>query len=136
MILAAGGSGLHMDTGTILAIIAIISFALTAAGIVGMSFRVGHNTQTVANYRETAQSWKEKADAQEAQITELQHGSMEKDGQIAELQAKVGLLEKLVLGESTAQGLRADHVAMDKKVTATYDAVQQGVSSILARLPA
>jgi hypothetical protein len=137
--LAAAGGGLHVDTGVILAVIAIVAFLVTAAGVVGTAFRVGHNTQTVANYRETAQSWKEKADAQEAQLAELEHRSTEKDGQIAELQAKVGLLEKLVLGESTALGLRADHQAMDKKVTATYDAVhgvQQDVTAILARLPA
>jgi hypothetical protein len=123
--LAATGGGLHMDAGTILAVIGVISFALTAAGIVGMGFRVGHNTQTVSNYRDTAQSWKEKADAQEAQITELQHSSMAKDHQIAELTAKVDILEKLVLGESTASALRAD-----------LSHIQQGVSQILERVAA
>jgi len=102
---AAGSSGIHLSIATILAIVGIISFLLTAAGIVGMGFRVGSNTQAMANYRETAQSWQAKADAQEEQITSLQTSLLEKDHQIAELQAKVALLEKLVLGESTAARL-------------------------------
>jgi uncharacterized protein HemX len=125
MMIAAASGGFHVDTGVILAVVAVIAFLVTAAGVVGTAFRVGHNTQTVANYRETAQSWKEKSDAQEAQIVQLQEGAAAKNHQIAELTAKVDMLEKLVLGESTAKGLRAD-----------LGQIKQGVSQLLERIPA
>lgn len=113
-------SGVHLSLATVLAIIGIVSFFLTAAGIVGMGFRVGSNTQAMANYRETAQSWKEKADAQESQITRLEESSAAKDQQIAQLQAKVEILERLVVGESTA-----------KRLTDKIDHLQDDVSAIL-----
>lgn len=143
-LLAASG-GFHVSTAGLLAFIGVTSFCLTAAGIVGMGFRVGSNTQTMANYRETAASWKEKSDAQEAQITALEKSSAAKDHQIAELQAKVEVLERLVLGESTARALRADHSRLEKKFTEAYDQASEmrlelhqvaaGVSSILDRMP-
>ena len=135
---------MHIETGAILSIVAVVTLLITAAGVVGMGFRVGNNTQTLQNYRETAQSWKDKADAQAIQITLLEKASTEKDHQIAELQAKVSLLEKLVLGESTAASLREDHQHLAASIAESRelyvdirDSLQeasQGIGEILERV--
>jgi len=133
---AASGGGGGISGDTILVWVGIASFLLTAAGIVGMGFRVGSNTQTVKNYRDTAQSYKERADAQEVQISSLQAALANKDHQIAELQAKMEVLERLVLGESTAKALRADHAGLARKMEQAYAELQEvgrGMSTLLER---
>lgn len=127
MILAAG---MHITSASIVTAVAITSFLLTAAGIVGMGFRVGGNTQALKNYRDTAQSWKEKADLQEEEIQQCQERLAEKDAQIAELTAKVSYLEKLVLGETTGKALRNDH----RRIETDLQDIRASVNAILEKV--
>lgn len=96
-----------MSSSAIVTWIAVLGFLITAAGLVGVSMRVGRNSQTVANYREAAASWEAKARAQEGQITQLQAADAAKKEQITELTAKVQLLQDMVTGKTAIEQLAA-----------------------------
>jgi hypothetical protein len=87
--------------------VAILAFLVTAGGVIGVSLRIGRNTQTIANYREAATSWEAKAKAQEGQIEELQAADTAKATQITELTAKVQLLQDMVTGKTAIEQLAA-----------------------------
>lgn len=61
---------------------------LAIAGAVGTwaALRVGRNAQTITNYRDALQSWKERSEAQDTKIDEQQ-------GEIGELQSEVHKLK-------------------------------------------
>lgn len=94
---------MHVTLATILSLLGVVSVLIVVAGIVGASFRVSRNTQTLVNYREAAQSWELKANSQEHEILELQQqvkdlqtASAEKDKQIVALQQQLSGLRDLV----------------------------------------
>lgn len=66
----------------------ILGVLVVLAGAIGTwaAFRVGRNAQTVSNYRDALQSWKERSESVEAK-------SKEQDNEIHELQTRVNTLE-------------------------------------------
>jgi len=66
----------------------ILAALVVVAGAIGTwaAFRVGRNAQTVSNYRDALQSWKERSESVEAK-------SKEQDSEILELQGRVHTLE-------------------------------------------
>jgi predicted RNase H-like nuclease (RuvC/YqgF family) len=83
----------------------LITCLLTAAGGVGTwaALRVGRNAQTLRNYRDAADSWKEKSDSQdgkirdqESEITRLQKENGSLRNEIAELRGQINVLTSLV----------------------------------------
>ncbi|HEV2172906.1 MAG TPA: hypothetical protein VGR71_05030 [Nitrospira sp.] len=91
-------------SGAVVALISFIGLAITVAAIFG-SFRVARNTQTTTLYREAAQAWEAKARSQEDEIHELQKRDSEKDRLIAELKARVEVLQDIVTGRSMLEKL-------------------------------
>lgn len=95
-----------MNTTTVVTIFGIlITILLSAAGVVGTwaALRVGKNAQTIKNYRSAADSWKERAEAQDAKITEQNEeiSRMHTENtalrqEIAELRGQIGILTALV----------------------------------------
>jgi cell division protein FtsB len=114
-----------MSASTVLIILgSLVGILLVTAGTVGTwaAMRVGKNTQTVSNYREAAQSWQLKSQAQGAEIKELQAENTELRKQVADLSGQVGVLRDLITGASAV----AEH---DTRVNAYH-------SEVMARLAA
>jgi cell division protein FtsB len=88
-------SGLLLDI-----LIGFVTVVLAGAGTVGAwaALRVGKNTTTVSNYREAAQSWRLKSEAQDAEIRELQTENADLKKQLADLSGQVGVLRDMVTG--------------------------------------
>lgn len=89
-----------MSWSTILPLLAIVSFLVTAATVVGQSFRVSKHTQTVAAYRDSALAFEAKAAAQAVQITDLEHANAAKEAEITELRGRVSVLQEIVTGKA------------------------------------
>lgn len=88
-----------MSTDTLISIFGpLLATLLTIAGIIGTwaALRVGKNAQTLKNFRDSADSWKEKSQAQEVEITDLRKENSQLKSEIAELRGKVSTLGDLV----------------------------------------
>lgn len=92
----------------VVTILSVIGFLITAAGLIGVSFRVGRNAQTVNNYRESADAWEMKAKAQADTIAECQARLAENDVTIRKLQDRVQILEEMVTGHTAITTLATD----------------------------
>lgn len=86
-------------TDVLIAIVAVVGLAITIASVFG-TFRMSRNTQAMTLYRETATGWQAKAELQEGEIAELRENLAKKDRQIADLQARVQVLQDTVTGKS------------------------------------
>jgi len=105
--------------GGVVAIGSLIGLLIVIAGVLGAAFRTSRNVQSIANYRDAAQSWEARAGAQEAelsdqahkieelqgQITGLQEQLAEKDRQVATLQAQTSSLRELISGRAAFESL-------------------------------
>lgn len=98
---------MRIDSGTIVAVLAVLSFLFACAGIIG-SWRVSRNTTALTQYRETAKAWEGRSTAQEAEIGDLKKdiatltGQMRvKDQQNAELDGKVQVLQDTLTGKAS-----------------------------------
>lgn len=105
---------MHLSLGDIGTLAGLIGLFIVVAGVLGAAFRVSKNTQTVANYRESAQSWEAKANAQGVEITELkeqvkdlQAREAEKDTQIATMQEQIQGLRDLLSNHAVFEVLEA-----------------------------
>jgi cell division protein FtsB len=102
--------------------VGIIALLLAVAGVLGISFRNGKNTTTLANYREAAQAWEAKSNAQESQIKDLQDQVAALTLENTRLDAEMHTLRDLVTGRAELQALR-EHItgiiqeAVDDMVT-------------------
>lgn len=94
-----------MSWSHLVTILSVIGFLVTAAGLVGISFKVGRNAQTVSNYRDNADSWEKKALSQSGEIADLQARLVANDAVIRRLQDRVGLLEEMVTGKAAINEL-------------------------------
>jgi predicted RNase H-like nuclease (RuvC/YqgF family) len=86
-------------------ILGLFGTIIAVGTLLGVALRVGKNTQTVNNYRESAQAWEAKAKVQEntiedqkSQITTLQH-------EVGELRGKIAVLSDLVTGKEVLETL-------------------------------
>lgn len=112
---------------SILVIIAVITLALAAAGVIGGQYRISKNKTAIDVTKEIAEAWENKARAQETQIADLETAAQAhkerttlalaaKDAEIADLSARVGLLQDLVTGKTAIENLSADHQRFDTKL--------------------
>lgn len=129
-----------MTSANIVTGLAVLGFLITAGGLVGVSLRIGRNTQTVSNYREAAAAWEAKAKAQEGQIDELQAAHEHSAQEVTELRAKVQVLQDLVTGKTAIEQL-ATQVAetfalIDAKIIGreAFDAAFAGLRSEIAAI--
>lgn len=96
--------------------LAFIGLLITAAAVIGASFRNSHQAQVIANYREAANSWKEKAEAQDVAIKELEARDAEKERQIAELTGQLTMLRDLVTSRPDFERLTVDFERMVQRM--------------------
>jgi uncharacterized protein YeeX (DUF496 family) len=117
MVMAAG----FWDSSSVLGWSAFIGLIITAATVVGASARNSHNAQTLANYRDVARSWKEKSEAQDVAIKELEARDEERERKLADLQGQVTMLRELLTARPAFEqlaGALADLTRqMDTRVT-------------------
>lgn len=109
----------HASLSAIVAIGSLIGLLIVIAGVLGAAFRTSRNVTTISNYREAAQSWETRAGAQETELADqartIEHQQqqldaltaklVEKDTQIAALQAQVSSLRDLIAGRATFEAL-------------------------------
>lgn len=102
----------HLTLGDFGTIAGLVGLFVVVAGVIGAAFRVSRNTQTVANYRESAQAWEAKANVQadkieglEAQVGELQAREAEKDVTIAAMQEQITGLRDLLTNRASFEVL-------------------------------
>jgi chromosome segregation ATPase len=115
VVAALGGTGL-LTSANIISLVAVIGLMITAAAVVGGSFRVSRNTATVTRYKEAADSWQAKAIAQEqhiaelrTEVTSLQADNGAKDAKISELQGRINVLQEVVTGKGALEELAREH---------------------------
>jgi predicted RNase H-like nuclease (RuvC/YqgF family) len=94
---------------------------------VGASARNSNNAQTLANYREAAASWKEKAEAQDVAIKELEARDAEKERQISELTGRLTMLQDMVTARPAFEQLASDFSRMVAQIdTRMAEVLAQG----------
>jgi hypothetical protein len=87
-----------LDSGIVLAVLAVFSFAFGVAGVIG-SWRVARNSTIVTQYRETALAWEAKAKVQDVEIADLKTADTANVQRIAELTGKVAVLQDTLTGK-------------------------------------
>jgi len=91
---------MHIDSGTVVAVAAVVGSLMAAAAILGQ-WRVSRNTTATTQYREIAQGWEDKARLQADEIADLQADKHRKDREIAELKGKVQVLQDALTGKAS-----------------------------------
>jgi peptidoglycan hydrolase CwlO-like protein len=76
----------------------LIIVLLAAAGAVGTfaALRVGRHAQTVKNFSDAARSWREKAEAQESDLSTVKTDNAALQAEVTTLQAQVAALQAQV----------------------------------------
>lgn len=95
-----------INGGTVVTFLAIASFVFAIVGILGQ-YRVSRNTAALAQYRDIAKAWEDKARVQEAEIADLQNDARRKESVIAELTGKVNVLQDTLTGKASWDILEA-----------------------------
>lgn len=107
--------------------LSVVGFLVTAAGLVGVSFKVGRNAQTVSNYRDSADAWEKKSHSQAEEIAELKAKLSANEATSNKLQDRVQILEELVTGKATFTNLVASIDANFSRLEAHLDAAVQKI---------
>jgi cell division protein FtsB len=91
-----------MNATIISILIGVLGFVIVAVGGIGAwsALRVGKQTQTVKNFRDAAESWRQKSESQDNRITELENENTELRKVVADLQGQVSVLRDLATGTS------------------------------------
>jgi peptidoglycan hydrolase CwlO-like protein len=109
----------HVTLGGIVSVGSLLGLLIVVTGILGAAFRTSRNVSTINNYRDAAQSWEARANAQEqelagqqtqidacnAQIEGLHREVGDKDKQIDMLQAQITSLRELLSGRAAFESL-------------------------------
>jgi hypothetical protein len=127
---------MHLDVSTFIAVFGVI----LAAATIFASFRVTRNAQSTALYRENAAGWEAKSKLQDVQAAELQAGynrqlhelrvqGAAKDEKIADLTARVEVLQDMVTGKSL---LEEHHRAFEARSAEILEMVADTRSEVRA----
>lgn len=117
----------HVSLGQVGTVGGLLGLFIVIAGVIGAAFRVSRNTQTVANYRESASAWEAKAAVQadeikdlKEQVHELQVREAEKDTKIATMEEQISGLRDLLTQRATFEVLEG-----------SLDEIRNGVRQLL-----
>ena len=101
LVLAQAHSG-FFDSSWASVIAGLLALFIAALGVIGgwAALRVSKQTQTVKNFRDAAESWRQKSESQDNRIAELEHENAELRKQLADLQGQVTVLRDLATGAS------------------------------------
>ena len=120
-----------MNFEAILTVVAVVSLLLTAAGAIGGQYRINRTDRSVKITKEIAEAWEAKAQQQESQIADMKQLAAEreqettaalaaKDTEIAELRARVQVLQDLVTGKSAIEDLA---IRLDTRLTELFSEI-------------
>jgi TolA-binding protein len=115
----------------------VIGTAVTVAAVFG-SFRVARNTSAVTSYRDAAQGWQAKAEAQKVEISDLQTELATANASIEHLEKRVQMLTDMVtsrtLIEALAVNLEGHHEVMMTKADEIIEVIKS-LDAVVQRLP-
>lgn len=112
------------DTGSLISILGgLVALVITIAGGVGTwaALRVGRNSQVIANYKATAESWETRATALKAENEGLQDELTDTRKEVSELKSKNVTLQELATGQPAVQQISTDMRAGFDKLTEQMD---------------
>jgi hypothetical protein len=89
----------RVDSGTFVTILSFATFVFAVVGVAG-TWRASKSTSALNSYRDTAQAWEAKAQAQAMQIKDLEDDSARNKRLIAELEGKVAVLSDTLTGKA------------------------------------
>lgn len=124
-----------MNTALLTALGAILAALIAIAGIVGTwaALRVGKNAQTLSNYRDALQSWKERSEAQDTKIAEqdIEIGDLktqvdELRHENSELRGQIGTLRDAISGRQVFDGLSDSFARQHKELIDRLDKLAGG----------
>lgn len=96
---------------------AVIGVLLVVAGAVGvwLAIRTGQNTQTLANFREAAKSWREKAEALQSDLDTVKQELAGAQAELTDVRGKYAVLEGIVTGKAEISALasQVEHLRGD-----------------------
>jgi uncharacterized protein HemX len=109
----------HISWGTVVSVVGVLGFLVVVAGVLGAAFRTSRNVQSITNYRDAAQSWEARANAQEQELEQqarqidacqkkiesLQRELAEKDRSLNSLQEQISSLRELLTGRAAFESL-------------------------------
>jgi cell division protein FtsB len=144
---------MHLDS-TFLTTFVVIAGLLITGSTIWASFRSTRNTQATALYRDTAAGWEAKSKLQDEQMTEmkadyarqlddLRASEADKDAKIADLNARVDVLQDMVTGRSLLEEHHRAFETQSAAILAIAEATRNEVramhvqvSSLAGRAPA
>lgn len=115
-----GDTGLvHINWATVVSAVGVLGFLVVVAGILGAAFRTSRNVQSIANYRDAAQSWEARANAQEQELEQQAHQIQNcnhriellqtelesKDHQLQAMETQIANLRDLLTGRAAFESL-------------------------------
>ena len=139
----------HVTLGGIVSVGSLLGLLIVVTGILGAAFRTSRNVSTISNYRDAAQSWEARANAQEQELasqqtqinacnTEIEglHREVaDKNKQLDGLQSQITSLRELLSGRAAFEKLaeqfqQALVIAHEnQQVLQTILAIEQGRES-------
>lgn len=107
----------HLTLGDLGTIAGLVGLFVVVAGVIGAAFRVSRNTQTVANYRESAQAWEAKAKVQESEISDLKEQVGDLQAREAEKDVTIAAMQEQITGLRDLLTNRASFDVLDQRTS-------------------
>jgi hypothetical protein len=101
--------------------------ALATAVGAWAAFKVGRNTQTVRLYREAADAWQRKSEAQDVEIADLQGENGRLAARVAALEGKAETLTELVTGKAAIDALTSKVEHQHRELMLNIDSIKEVV---------
>lgn len=111
----------------------IVAILLAISGAIGgwAVFRSSRNTAIVTNYKQAADSYRERTEAQEIEIGDLKKTNSHQAEQIAELQGKIKVLEGIASGREAVEEL---HRHMSDALTAITKQIATAQGTVISEI--
>lgn len=121
------------DAGGLVSILGgLIAVVITIAGGVGTwaALRVGRNSQLIANYKATAESWESRASGLKAENEGLSEDLTETRQEVTDLNAKVTTLQELATGQPAVQKISTEMKEGFERLTERLDGFGESLESM------
>lgn len=111
----------------------VVAILLAVAGAIGglAVFRSTRNAAIITNYKQTAESYRERAESQETEIGVLRATNQTQSRQIAALEGKIAVLEGIASGREAVEEL---HRHMSDALGAITQQVAEARATVLAEI--
>jgi gas vesicle protein len=122
-----------VNSALIITVTAVLGVLLTVAGSLGvwLAMRTGQNTQTVRNFRDAAQSWREKAEAMAADLVTVQGELTQLRIEYDQLKQEHNVLRDVVSGKSTLDALSVQMDQVKNEITLEIRLSTESVQNLI-----